>query len=340
MFKKIRVRSWSFTIGRILTIIVLGGLVAALAPVEAVGPTPAFAFLYWPDDYGIVYLYPFAPYAWDPGDIDDMEADLQMAKDMGLTTVIQPFGSALMGTGNENNWRLFLDAAQTVGIDVVAYLWPKDEDDPDYPYNREDLKHFLDVVGDHPALVGYIGLHEPLEEEKGISDDELRAFYTEMKTYAPNLKLAHYMGDIAYAEEHRTDDWAFSDGMCDICIIWYYPFRYVDGEPVFEEDLVLPVVSSNVELVDERDPDAELWFLGQSFTRLEHPRNLRMPTPDEMRRLYWIVMQEPVDGFMWYPWKQTDEFDEVLSDPGMEDQRETVANIVLRTHLPILFRRR
>jgi hypothetical protein len=41
-----------------------------------------------------------------------------------LDTIIQPFPAALVGGPSQNRWRLFLDAAQTVGIDVVAYLYP------------------------------------------------------------------------------------------------------------------------------------------------------------------------------------------------------------------------
>jgi len=341
MVEETRISRRSITISVFLAIVVLGGVAAALAPAEATGPSSPAALLYEPDDYGIVYLYPYAPSEWDPGDVDQMQAALQMAKDMGVTTIIQPFGSALLGTGNESRWLLFLDEAQIIGIDVVAYLWPKDESDPDYPYNREDLKDFLDVVGDHPALLGYVALHEPLEQAAGISDDDLRDFYTEMKAYEPNAMLGHYMADIAYAEEHRTDGWTFSDGMCDICIIWYYPFRYVAGNPVFEEDLVPPVVESNIDLVNARDPDAEVWFLGQAFTQSSHPRDLRMPTPEEMRQLYWMVMQEPVDGFLWYTWNHNAGiYDEVLSDPDMEDQQAVVGNVVLRVYLPALLKRR
>jgi len=345
LFKNLKVPIRSIAISCVLTLTVLGGVVAALTPVEAIGPNSALAYAYFPADYGLVYPYPFMASAWDPGDVDDMEAALRNAKDLGVNTVIQPFPSALVDSGNEEWWRLFLDEAQTVGIDVVAYLWPSTTytENPDDPFDYYDLKALLDEIADHPALVGYIGLHEPLEEGKGISDVELRAFYTEMKNYAPNLKLAHYMGDMAYWEERRSssDGWTFSDGMCDICMIWYYPFRYVNGEPVFEQDLVAPVVQSNVDLVSERDSDAEVWFLGQTFTQEAHPRDLRMPTAEEMRKLYWLLMQEPVDGFMWYPWHHNDPvYDQVLSDPGMEDQQEAVANIVLKTYLPVIFRRR
>lgn len=322
MMNKNRMQSLGMMIGRVLAIVTLCGAVGPSEPAGAVtlASTP---FLYEPDHYGTIYMYETIPNAWEPGDIGDMEEALSGAKDLGFDTVIQTFPLGLLGSGNESRWLLFLEAAQTVGIDVVAYLWPNYAytGNPDDPFYYDDLKAFLDVVGEQSALLGYIGLHEPLEPLAGIDGDEMRAFYTEMKDHAPGLEITHFMGSMAYWDERR-EDWSFSDGMCDICMIWYYPFRYIDGDPVYERDQVLPLVQPNVALVDERDPDAEVWFLGQSFSHSAHWRNLRMPTADEMVDLYLLVMQEPVDGFMWYPWYHTDESaDEGLGDPGMEDQQ-------------------
>lgn len=317
----------------VLTTVTLCGAASAR---EAIGAAALAhtCLLYEPAHYGTTYLYPLNPIEWDEEYTDDMTEALIYAKDLGFTTVIQTFPAALLGSGREDDWLLLLNEAQTVEIDIIAYLWPPTTDtgNPDDPFYYDDLKAFLDVVGDHPALLGYIGLHEPVEPEKEISADELRAFYTEMKDYAPNLKIAHYMGEIAYWEEHREDGWAFSDGMCDVAIVWHYPFRYIDEIPVYEREIVPLVVQPNVALVHERDPDAEMWFLGQSFAYSEHTRNLRMPTPEEMEDLYLVVMQEPVDGFMWYPWGHTEEYDARLGDEGMEEQQEAARNIA-ETHM-------
>jgi len=319
-------------IGLVLMVITLCGVVGSPIPIWEV-PLARASFLYEPDHYGTVYMYESLTSAWDPEDLDDMEAALTFAKSLGFDTVIQTFPAGLLGSGDEAHWRLFLDAAQTVGVDVVAYLWPSNTytGNPDAPFYYDDLKAFLNVVSDHPALLGYVGLHEPLEPRAGIDGDEFRAFYTEMKTHAPGLKIAHFLGNMAYWDERR-EDWSLSDGMCDICMIWYYPFRYVDGDPVYERDLIMPVVQPNVALVAERDPDAQVWFLGQAFARSAHPRDLRMPTPEEMEDLYLLVMQEPVDGFLWYPWYHTEAMaDGSLGDPGMEDQQEMAGDIV-ETH--------
>jgi hypothetical protein len=338
-----KVRSQALAIGCVLAIIILWGVMGVPAPAKAIGQASRL-LPFEPNHYGVVYLYPHLSNDWGPGDIPAMEDALSQMKALGITTVIQTFPESLLGGPYESYWLHFLDAAQTVGIDVVAYLWPSTVyPNPGDPFYYDDLKAFIDVVGDHPALIGYIGLHEPLEPLEGISEQELKDFYTEMKTYAPNLKIAHFMGNIAYWDENR-DDWDFSDGVCDICMIYYFPFRYVNGDPVYEQDIVLSVVGPNMSLVQERDPDAELWFLGQAFTQSAHFRNLRMPTPEEMETLYLDVMQEPLEGFMWYSWRHTDQYDELLGDPGMEDQQGAVGDIsdayldLLRIYLPMLFK--
>ena len=206
---------------------------------------------YEPDHYGLVYLYTHSD--WGPDKRAEMDAALADAKANGVTTVVQTFAASLVGTAETDNWLVFLDAAAAAEIDVVAYLWPRTT----YPvvggpFIYDDLKAFLDVVGDHPALIGYIGLHEPLEPLMEISAEEMRDFYTEMKSYAPHLLVGHYMGNMAYAEAHRTDGWAFSDGMCDLCLIWYYPFETIDGVDVYDAAGVETAVSENLALAAER----------------------------------------------------------------------------------------
>lgn len=334
-----RTKIWGITTACILGIV---ALFAVMGLSERAGSATT---LYEPARYGTVYLYDTAPSVWDDqADIDAMEAALTEVKNLGFNTVIQTFPDALRGTADEEDWLHFLDAAETVGIDVIAYLWPNttysagEPDDPDdTTFDYTALEDFLDVVYGHPALIGFVGLHEPLEPGAQISSQELNDFYTHMKGVAPSLKIAHYMGDIPYWDVRRPD-FDFSDGMCDFCMIWYYPFSCghdVDPptttlciDPVYEEDMVLPVVQSNLAWVGASDPDAEVWFLGQTFANAAHWRNLRMPTVDEMDALYLHVMQEPVDGFLWYLWSHTaDQADEGLGDAGNEDQQDQAGDI-------------
>jgi hypothetical protein len=51
-----------------------------------------------------------------------------------------------------------------------------------------------------------------------------------------------------------------------------------------------------------------------------------MPTPEEMELMYTIAEQERVDGFLWYTWLHSN-YDQVLSDPEMEAQRQAVRHI-------------
>jgi hypothetical protein len=135
------------------------------------------------------------------------------------------------------------------------------------------------------------------------------------------------LGDVAYVEANRTDGWAFSDGMCDICIVWYYPFETIDNQPVYNEDQVTAVVQSNLDLITARDTDAQVWFLGQTFAATNQSRELRMPTSAEMEALYLRVMEYPVQGFLWYPWNHTGVYDQVLCDPDFGEQQEMVGDI-------------
>ena len=279
-----------------------------------------------PNHYGIVYAYPHSD--WGPDKRAEMDTVLANRKAEGVTTLVQTFSGALVGTANTDNWLIFLDAAQAAEIEVIAYLWPRTT----YPviggeFYYDDLKALLDVIGNHPALIGYIGLHEPLEPSMEISAAELQDFYTEMKAYAPHLKLAHYLGDLAYVEANRTDGWTFSAGMCDICLLWYYPFEVTGGLEVYNATQVTSVINSNYDLMQVRDPDAELWFLGQTFAGTSGARELRMPTPEEMQQLYLQVMEEPVDGFLWYPCNHTEVYDQVMCDPGFETQQGMVGTI-------------
>lgn len=301
------------------------------------------AYLLRPEHYGIVYLYP--PTGWDQGLEEEVELVLAKARDWGVTTILQIFPASLMDTPGMDQWFIFLDAAASKEIDVIAYLWPNTTYPVvDKPFEYDDLKRFIDIVGDHPALIGYIGLHEPLDPNLKISSSELRVFYREMKNYAPRLLLAHYMEDIAYAEEHRKDGWKFSEEMCDLCILWYYPFENVNGQPVFNQEKVEEVMQTNIDIITERDTNAQLWFLGQTFTVSDaFPRRLRMPNASEMEMLYLQVMKYPVHGFFWYPWSHSDIYNQVLGDQGMEEQQEMVGLIgnsyvrqVAAVYLPVL----
>lgn len=263
--------------------------------------------------YGVVYAYPGSE--WTAADRPAIRERLEYLQGLGVNTIVQVFSSHPIGTGREKNWLIFLDEAEQVNMHVIARLWPPIEWDGQ-AFDFQAIQGFLAIVQDHPALLAYLGLHEPGEQ---FDSDQLREFYAGVKNLAPELAIAHYMGGI-------HPDRGFSAGICDVCIVWYYPARYIDGQAAFEEDLVYEALQTARMTIDERAPEAQLWFLGQAFASYKHRRELRMPTPDEMERLYTITQQERVDGFLWYPWRHG-KYDWVLSDPEMEARRQAVQRI-------------
>jgi hypothetical protein len=271
--------------------------------------------------YGVVYPYPSS--SWTEADRLSIREHLEYLHKLGINTVLQVFSNRLIGTGDERNWLIFLDEAERADIQVVARLGTSVEKVGN-EFDYQAIEAFLSVVQDHPALLAYVGLHEPLER---FTSPQLREFYSEVKRLAPDLPIAHYMGNMSFFERSwRFPFRVFTAGICDICITWYYPARYIDNQPVFEEAEVRELLQTHRRLVDERAPESQLWFLGQSYTQAKHKRNLRMPTPQEMERLYSIVEQEGADGFLWYPWYHNT-YDQVLSDDEMEPQRQAVFRI-------------
>ncbi|MBN1582136.1 MAG: hypothetical protein JXA89_15640 [Anaerolineae bacterium] len=269
--------------------------------------------------YGVVYAY--SKDEWNESDRQDIREQLGRLQELGVNTIVQVFSSRLIGTGRENDWLILLDEAERINMQVIARLWPANEwNGKNFDY--QTIAPFLSVVKDHPALLAYLGLHEPLEQ---FDSDQLRSFYTGVKELAPELAVANYMANMAIFDNSlRFPNRTFGPGICDICIIWYYPARYLDNQPAFEKELLREVLQENRELVDARTPGAQLWFLGQTYAQYQHRRQLRMPTPQEMQQIYAIAEQARVDGFLWYPWLHGSNYDQVLSSPEMEPQRRAV----------------
>jgi hypothetical protein len=270
-------------------------------------------------NYGIVYAYPGD--AWDESDRPAIRERLTYLRSLGVNTVIQVFSGNMMSMGTEQNWLIFLDEAQRADIQVVARLYPSNEGNGKN-FNYQDIDKFLQVVQEHPALLAYLGLHEPLEQ---MGSKQLQSFYRHIKEVAPNVRVAHYLDDMAWFEASlRFPGRRFDTEICDICIIWYYPALYEGDVPAFDLEHLQNMVRANRALVNERSPDSELWFLGQTYSSKQS--NLRMPSTEEMKIIFDVASQEGVDGFLWYPWLH-DQYDKVLSDPEMEAQRELIKTI-------------
>ena len=271
--------------------------------------------------YGMVY--PTSSSSWTEADRADVQAQLIMFRDMHVNVVVQTFSSRLIGTGREADWLIFLDEAAQTDIQVIARLWPLPEWDGGEP-NLEMEAAFLEVTAGHPALLAYLGLHEPLER---YNSEQMRQFYAGLKEIAPDVPVAHYMGNMALFDgSARFSGRQFTEGICDLCIVWCTPAQTQDGVTFFDETAVFDTVRDNHLLINERSPSSQLWFLGQTYALQAHRHQLRMPTPDEMFQIFDIAVAEGVDGFLWYPWLHGS-YDLVLSSPGMEAQQQAVYQI-------------
>jgi len=299
--------------------------VPTVAPTDTPTAIPIDTDTPEPVRYGVYFPYPSN--IWSESDRPAVRERLEYLRSLGVEVVVQDFSSELVDSGRERDWLIFLDEAQRLDIEVVAWLWPSHHWDGGQ-FNLYYAQRFLEVTKDHPALLAYYGFHEPLPK---FSDDQLRHFYRQVKSLAPKVLIYHDMSDIAWFEGRpEYGNHHFSEGICDICAIWYYPFGWAGGEPIFERQRVLDTVTANDALVRSKAPHSRLWFLGQAyeFTRMGY--KLRMPTAEEMCDLGRMLLQEPrIDGFLWYPYEH-DLYDKVLGDPEMAEQRQAVKDVYER----------
>lgn len=271
--------------------------------------------------YGVMYPY---RNSWSEADRPAIRERLAYLRELGVGVVAQVFPSELAGTNHEQDWFIFLDEAQAQGIQVIARLWPPHDWDG-VQFDFRYVKRFLTTIEGHPAVLAYFGLHEPLET---FSGDQLRTYYQAVKSFAPHTPILHAMSNIASFEaDPRFSDRRFTDGMCDLCAIWYYPFRVVDGQAIFERQRVGEVITANDALVRARDPDAQLWFLAQTYAMEQHSPPLRMPSADEMSSLADVALEGwRIDGLLWYPWLHSS-YDQVLGDPALAAQQQAVQTV-------------
>lgn len=283
------------------------------------GPTPPPTTTPYP--YGVVYAYPAA--TWHKEDRPAIAAHLAALRNLGVNTVVQTFSTEPAGTDHAANWLILLDEADALDITVIARPWPVPNTG-----GAEDItiaRQFLAVTGNHPALGGYLGLHEPLEQ---LTSRQLQQYYLAVKTVAPSVPIAHYLGDIAYFHQNPNfPNRDFGPRICDICIIWYYPFRYLNDAPVFEADIAQERLQANRALVNRLSPASQLWFLGQTYAQPGHPRQLRMPSAAEMDSLFQILWVGHANGFLWYPWAFGKSYSQTLSSPNSKPQQKAVQTI-------------
>lgn len=263
--------------------------------------------------YGTTYVW-----STDFSDVQGLRSRLQYVHSLGVHTLIQRQILSLP----EEQQCLFLDEAHALGIVVIVRLPGTDSRDPPWGWDGEHfdltpLQTFLDAdcVSSHPALLAVYGFHIPWHD---FTADEIRQFYTEFHTVAPNIPLYH---DLVWVEDPPHSD--FSAGMCDLCEVSSMPHTWLDGEPVNNSVHVTEKIVRYTSRIRQADPDAQIWIQAQTF---QQRPSFRMPTPDDMLWHARLLMQYvDFDGLFWYPYLHT--YEHQLGDEDMAAQRQVVLSV-------------
>jgi hypothetical protein len=176
--------------------------------------------------------------------------------------------------------------------------------------------HTFAPVYDHPALVGFYGLHEPWER---FDADQLQRFYAQFREVVAghDVLLWHDMGHIRPA---------FSDGICDLCGVMVDPHAWArGGEAVNDWSRTTRRLDAALEYMS--GTAATLCVSPQVFGRDFEKRMrvpVRIPTPKEYSENVRIIMERyEIRCLTIYPYAHRS-YDHVLSDPDQAPLREAV----------------
>ncbi|MDY6876707.1 MAG: hypothetical protein SWK90_10975 [Chloroflexota bacterium] len=260
-------------------------------------------------------------YVWSSNfsDLEGLKARLQYVHSLGLRTLIQMHNPNAPLTER----RRFLDEAHALGLRVIVRLSGADSSSPPWGWNGEHfdltpLETFLsgDGIADHPALLAIYGFHVPWDD---FTAAEIRQFYTEFHTAAPDIPLYH---DLVWVEEPPYSD--FSAGMCDLCEVSSMPHMWLaDDTPFNNERHVTEKIVRYTSRVRQADPNAQIWIQAQAF---QQQPNFRMPTAQDMIWHAETLMEHvDFDGLLWYSYLHS--YEHQLGDDGMEAQRQAVHTV-------------
>jgi hypothetical protein len=242
--------------------------------------------------------------------------EMQQIKALGANVTGQVFDPEL----SSDDWRK--DVAQQEGFFILAGIGPVARN-PD-PADLSPLLNILAAVGDHPALYGFIYLHEPWEE---FDTSQMRAMYREIKAAHPNVRLAvFWSGEIGKSEQALDPNRQFTDDLCDICIVNLKPFQ---TNPTQEERQGLGRMQGAASVIEEQDPDAELWSSAMVWSPPGGGRRgFRVPSPAEMETLFCALRRDyPLRGFVWETWTIDKPNEGTLASPELTEQRQAVRHI-------------
>ncbi len=241
-------------------------------------------------------------------------------KDLGGNMVLQLFMPELPPEA----WKSYLDAAQQEGMLVVGRIGPSDWN-PD-PADLSPILDVLAVVADHPALYGFVYLHEPWEV---FTTAQMQAMYREIKAAHPDLRLGViWSGEIERSVRRPDPRREYTDDLCDLCIVNLKAFQ---NDPAGGYEDGLRRMQNSAPVIQEVTPDAELWSSVQVWAPpedQENRRGFRVPSPEEMEELFCTLKPTyPLHGFLWASWELDLLNVETLADPGLAEQRQAVRDV-------------
>lgn len=246
---------------------------------------------------------------------DIIRANLQQIAALNSNTVYQVFPEGMM----PEEWRAYLDIAQEEGLSVlVGPSWISENPNPD---DLSPVLSMLDAFGDHPALRGFVYLHEPWEM---FTTAEIQAMYSIIKAEHPDVPLAvFWSGEL---QKGNQGDRTFTDGLCDICIVNLKAFQ---EDPQLSDYQSLERMAVSAPIIAANDPDAELWSSTQVWAPPDGGRRgFRVPSAAEMEELLCTLTAEyPLQGYLWSAWQMDKATTGTLADSELAIQREAIPTI-------------
>jgi hypothetical protein len=239
-------------------------------------------------------------------------------KALGSNITLQLFQQELTA----EDWQIYLDVAQQEGMLVIGRLGP-----PDWNPDPADLSPILDVlalVAEHPALYGFVYLHEPWEV---MDTSQMQDIYHEIKGHYPTLRLGViWSGEIEKSIRRLDPLRQYTADLCDICIINLKAFQ---NDPQSAEDQGLNRLKVSAEVIQAITPEVELWSSVQVWAPLDGGRRgFRVPQPDEMATLFCAIKAAyPLRGFMWASWALDMPEAPTLDSSELMAQRQAVGDI-------------
>ena len=252
----------------------------------------------------------------DLRDLAKVREAFQQIRSFGANVTFQVFPPEI----TPDEWKAYLDVAAEEGVRVIGKIGPPGWN-PD-PNDSSPLMNVLDVVGEHPALYGFAYLHEPWEV---MNTPQMQALYKEIKATHPDTRLVIYWS--GQLSRFNKRDKIFTDGLCDICSVDMKSFQ---NDPVLEQSQGIQRVTDGVQVIQQIDPDAQIWSLTQVWAPPNNGgvRGFRVPDPSEMKDLFCTLRREyPLKGFQWAAWRMDAPNTGTLADPQLAPQREMIKQI-------------